>query len=385
MSLYTQLVESLSQSSEPDAPTDLRERSLIAFAPRSTLGLMHLKGLIAKGARFVLAVDDFCTDASVDGIPLTTSKGLLAQESELRGAVVIDFSQSPYTQALCAQLAKRSGHEVRDILQVLACFNAASVYEPVQQYRAHTLARADDWLKLAQRLGDDASRETLYGILLQRLEYDRRWIRDIRLSARDEYFGFASESNTFVLGEREHFVDCGAHRGTVLQKMLAVTRWRYASIYAFEPDAHNFAALKNIAPWSLEHCYLHACAVSNEPQTLQFRQTGTMGSRITETGTETVSCVRLDDTVEHASFIKMDVEGFETRALKGASQLLKKCRPRLAVASYHYAADLLDIAQTIDTLAPGYTFYLRHHFGYFYDTILYATPRTDWLPLENAA
>ena len=88
--------------------------------------------------------------------------------------------------------------------------------------------------------------------------------------------------------------------------------------------------------------------------------------------------------VEEASFIKLDVEGFEARALRGAARLLSQQRPRLAVASYHYAQDLLDIVETIDDLAPGYNLYLRHHFGYFYDTILYATPRRDWQPLAGA-
>ena len=99
----------------------------------------------------------------------------------------------------------------------------------------------------------------------------------------------------------------------------------------------------------------------------------------------TIQCLLIDDFVQKASFIKLDVEGFETRALKGAGRLLRKQRPRLAVASYHYATDLLDIAQTIDELAPDYSFCLRHHFGYFYDTILYATPRQDWLPLAASA
>jgi FkbM family methyltransferase len=385
MSLRPQLIESFSRDDEPPEPAQLRHRPLIAFAPRSSLGLMHLQNLIGKGARFVLAVDDYCRDGSVEGIPVATSGEFLARSNELTDAISIDFSQTPYTQAYYAQLARHAGCERRDLLQVLACFDAPSVYQSITLYRTRTRERAEDWLRLAHRLADDQSRETLYGVLLQRLEYDREWIKDVRIGGRDEYFGVASETDTFVLGEREHFVDCGAHRGTVVQKLLSVTGWKYKSIHAFEPDAENFAALQTLTPWPLERFRPHPLAVSDRTEILRFHQTGTMGSCVSESGASTIQCVRLDDMVEQASFIKLDVEGFEAKALKGAGQLLAKYRPRLAVASYHYAADLLDIAQTIDELAPGYSFYLRHHFGYFYDTILYATPRKDWRPLAEAA
>ena len=384
MSLRPQLIESFSCAAAPTAPAELLCCHLIALAPRSSLGLMHFKGLIDKGARFVLVVDDYCNTDTWEGIPVAKSAEFLARKSEFKSATAVDFSQSPYTQSFYSQLAERVGCELRDLLQLLACFDMPTVYQPVSVYRSQTLARADDWLRLANRLADDQSRETLYGVLLQRLEHDRKWIKDIRIGGRDEYFGLASETTTFALGEREHFVDCGAHRGTIVQKLLQTTGWKYASMHAFEPDAASFAALQALAPWQLENFYTHKVAVSDKDEILRFNETGTMGSCISETGGSTIQCVRIDDRVEHASFIKLDVEGFETRALRGAGRLLAKQRPRLAVASYHYATDLLDIAQTIDELAHGYTFYLRHHFGYFYDTILYATPRQDWQPLTEA-
>lgn len=384
MTLLPQLIDSFSRTQEPVEPAQLRHCALIAFAPRSSLGLMHLQNLVVKGARFVLAVDDYCSEQFLEGIPIATSAEFLARKDEFRNAVAIDFSQTPYTQAFYAQLAHHAGCQWRDLLQLLACFDAPSVYQAVSLYRAQTQVRADDWLRLAQRLADDQSRETLYGILLQRMEYNRSWIRDVRLGGRDEYFGIASETNTFALGQREHFVDCGAHRGTVIQKFLSTTGWQYASLHAFEPDAENFAALQALTPWPIERFKSYQLAVSDQTEILRFNQTGTMGSCISESGLSAIQCVRLDSMVEKASFIKLDVEGFEVRALRGASQLLTQHRPRLAVASYHYAQDLLNIAQTIDELAPDYSFYLRHHFGYFYDTILYATPRQDWLPLNEA-
>lgn len=90
-----------------------------------------------------------------------------------------------------------------------------------------------------------------------------------------------------------------------------------------------------------------------------------------------ISITRLDDVMEEVTFIKMDLEGFESRALNGAARLIESCWPRMAITGYHYADDLLDIAQTIRNLAPDYTLPLRHHSNYYYDSILYAAPRDD--------
>src|SRR5690606_19258324 len=129
------------------------------------------------------------------------------------------------------------------LLALLAAYDMPGVYEPVLAYRERTAARGDDWLALAQRLDDEASRQSLYALLLQRLELDRQVLAPVLLGPRDEYFGPGAHSETFVVGRREHFVDCGAHRGTVIAKLLGASGWQAAGIDAFEPDAENFAAL----------------------------------------------------------------------------------------------------------------------------------------------
>ncbi|PPC81865.1 MAG: FkbM family methyltransferase [Methylotenera sp.] len=383
-SLRKSLIEAFSSNDAHERAQALRLKPLIIFGPQSSLGLMHLKKLLSKGANFILAVDDFCQDKEIQGIPVCNSRKFLKIAPSMRDVVALDFSQTPYTQALYKQLAIEANIPMRDLLEVLAAYDAPSVYEPVPIYRERTRARADDWLKLSEMLADDMSRATLYSILLQRLEYNRNWLKEIMIGGRDEYFGQSSDSNTFTMGKKEHFVDAGAHRGTVISKLLGVTGWEYASIHAFEPDRGNFTALQHLSPFPLERFFVHNCAVSNKQETLRFSETGTMGSHVSDAGGVTVPCVKLDDTVEQATFIKMDVEGFETKAIEGAATLIATQRPRLAIASYHYAPDLLDIVAKLQSIAPDYHLYLRHHFGYFYDTILYATPRNDWQPLSHA-
>lgn len=382
--LRNSLIEAFANSDAPQRAQSLRHRPLVVFGPRSSLGMMHIKGLITKGANCILAVDDYCESAEIEGIPVCNSKDFLQKAGSLKEAVAIDFTQTPYARALYRQLAHHAGMEYHDLLKLLAAFEAAGVYEAVPIYRQRTLALADDWLKLADRLADNHSRETLYALLLQRIEYNRDWLDGIMIGGRDEYFGSSSNSDTFSLGNREHFIDGGAHRGTIITRMLATTNWRYAGIHAFEPDRENFAALSNLTPVPLPNLQLHNAALSEHAETLRFNETGTMGSRISDQGSVTVPCLRLDDVVEQATFIKLDVEGFEARTLRGASSLISSQRPRMAIASYHYAHDLLEITATIDAIAPDYRFFLRHHFGYFYDTILYATPRDDWRPLPHS-
>ena len=87
-----------------------------------------------------------------------------------------------------------------------------------------------------------------------------------------------------------------------------------------------------------------------------------------------VECVPLDAVIsEKVTFIKMDIEGSEMKALSGARRLITTYKPKLAICIYHKLDDLWKILQYIHSLVPEYKFYVRHHSILYVDTVLYAT------------
>ena len=71
-------------------------------------------------------------------------------------------------------------------------------------------------------------------------------------------------------------------------------------------------------------------------------------------------------------------KGLRQKALQGAARIVGTTdRPRIAITGYHYAEDLLNIVETLDSLAPDYRLRLRHHSNYYYDSILYAEPEEE--------
>ncbi|MDR3152804.1 MAG: FkbM family methyltransferase [Deltaproteobacteria bacterium] len=58
--------------------------------------------------------------------------------------------------------------------------------------------------------------------------------------------------------------------------------------------------------------------------------------------------------------IKMDIEGLEIPALRGARDSIARFRPKLAISVYHRTFDIIEIPALIRSLNPDYKFYLRH-------------------------
>lgn len=82
----------------------------------------------------------------------------------------------------------------------------------------------------------------------------------------------------------------------------------------------------------------------------------------------------MDDVAEckNATFIKMDLEGSEMQALKGAEKIIKANKPKLAICIYHSDKDMLEIIQYIYSLVPEYKFFVRQHANSYNETVLYA-------------
>ena len=64
---------------------------------------------------------------------------------------------------------------------------------------------------------------------------------------------------------------------------------------------------------------------------------------------------------DRLSFIKMDIEGAEKRALEGARKTIEKYKPKLYVCAYHRNEDFFALPEEILSIRSDYKIYLRHH------------------------
>jgi FkbM family methyltransferase len=77
--------------------------------------------------------------------------------------------------------------------------------------------------------------------------------------------------------------------------------------------------------------------------------------------------------IEKINFIKLDIEGAELEALKGAIKTIEKYKPQLAICVYHKNSDFWEIPRFLKDLVPEYELYLDHFvINPFYETVLFA-------------
>ena len=109
----------------------------------------------------------------------------------------------------------------------------------------------------------------------------------------------------------------------------------------------------------------------------RFIATADSSSTVSIEGDVTVAMTTVDAMVveQHlgrVDFIKMDIEGGEVDALRGAEETLKKFTPRLAISVYHRPHDLPDIVALVRQACPDYRLYLSHKSPGLAETILFA-------------
>ena len=183
------------------------------------------------------------------------------------------------------------------------------------------------------------------------------------------------------LNEHEVLVDCGAFDGDSIRLFLNRTAGRFRYIYALEPDAKNrralhtyLSSLPNIAAQNI--CVL-PFGLSDRDEVVSFDSTGTIGSRVVpDSRLESIECRRLDNILQGPppTFIKMDIEGAEPKAILGASTTIRAARPILAVCAYHKCEHLWTLPALIKAVLPEYLIFLRRYAEECWETVYYAIP-----------
>ena len=174
----------------------------------------------------------------------------------------------------------------------------------------------------------------------------------------------------------EIYVDLGC-AGYTIHNFINFCKGKYRKIIGFEAIIQHYnQALKTTDKYENVEIYPYAAWSSNSDIGFHI---GTHEMAVTDnTGREytkkiMITAKRIDDIVkDNVTLIKMDVEGAELEALKGASNIINLCKPRLAISIYHHERDIIDIPSYIHDLNPGYKMYIRHHSAFPWETVLYA-------------
>lgn len=181
----------------------------------------------------------------------------------------------------------------------------------------------------------------------------------------------------------EAFVDCGAFNGDTIQSFIQRRDTNFSQIVAFEPDPINFQALQQYVtalPKSLhERVVTYQLAVGARKEKVKFSATGTEAASV-GSGSLEIECVALDEILDDSqpTYIKMDIEGYELKAVKGARRIIERSQPVLAICLYHHQDHLWQIPLLIHSISPQYRFFLRPHLLEVWDLVCYAIP-TDRL------
>lgn len=86
-----------------------------------------------------------------------------------------------------------------------------------------------------------------------------------------------------------------------------------------------------------------------------------------------ISVMPMDKLIyDDVSFIKMDIEGAEYKAIRGAAKLIERCKPKLAISIYHKVEDIWELPELILKICPDYRLYMRHYSIAQAETVLYA-------------
>ena len=207
-------------------------------------------------------------------------------------------------------------------------------------------------------LADEQSKKVFINVLSYKITGDISYLKPVFTLPEEAY------DNILRLGENETYVDLGAYTGDTVQEFLSHTNGRYEKIIALEPDKKNFRkCIANLI--ELDNIELYNCAVWECDELKTFSGSSGRQGKLSDSGKLT-QCRSVDSILSgnKCTYIKYDVEGAEKEAVAGSLDTIKKHSPKLCLALYHRAYDLINLPILIKEINPDYKLFMRQYSYY---------------------
>ena len=203
----------------------------------------------------------------------------------------------------------------------------------------------------------------------------------------------------------DYIIDAGACFGDTALA-FAVTAGNDGFVYSFDPlESHGKIITHNIDQnqETIRNIRLFSCGLGDKcmdatsaPESEHGLEAG---FSIDSAPDQSAYSVRTIDSlvdsgdIKKIDFVKMDIEGYELRALKGAARAISRFKPKLAISIYHRNEDMYEIAQYVHDLGLGYKLFIDLYTIHTEELILYAvvpsseketTGRSDTTPVKDS-
>jgi FkbM family methyltransferase len=302
----------------------------------------------------------------------------LPERARVKRVLLLDFNDTLAGMQIARELA-RQGVPVRDLIFAMHQLDLTHTYQTVKEERNHFATNLGAFIALADRFDDPISRRTLFARLEAYLTLERRPLTVAAFPLGDFMNNFSTQAGLKV-GADDIFIDAGAAHGDSVAHFFDIARGQYRAMHAFEPDATNFAALANLAA-HLPHVHPYLAGLGEKDSEVDFYEhpDNRFGSNFTGGGIKTtMKIMAIDSVVDAATVIKIDVEGWEARVLRGGARTIAACKPDMTISAYHYARDIPELLATVEDIARYRHVALRHYSSNLYDTQLVFSDRQDF-------
>jgi FkbM family methyltransferase len=263
---------------------------------------------------------------------------------------------------------KSFGHDVIDYFTFLRLSKSSCV--PVrfnEDSKKYFDQRKSEILKIYHHLEDNQSKDIFRKIIDFRVSLNSSYLEGFEENQSEQYF------ESFLVNiVPPVFYDVGGYDGFTSQKFLDY--FPSGTSVIFEPNYENYKLC------------LEALGKDNRVTICNFglhekNEFGHMSGDGSEsgalvTGSGDVEFKKLDDLdlVHQPTVIKMDIEGGEIAALRGAEKTIVASRCTLAISSYHSFSQLIDIPNYVLGLGD-YKVYFRHYTESIYESVFFFVPR----------
>ena len=366
-------VEHLQKSWE-EFKTDLQGRQLVLVTPNPRskeficyfkedfpiAGILSAKksefGSIFEGYKIQSVFTDLYNFAKENTVFLLCSVNWNDYINRLQG---LGYDKVYSLRLLCRSEQNRESKYTEKFHTVLGVMGAAVCSEEWQKKRVN---------ELMMYLEDVDSRIALKEILTYREKRSDRYsfIAEEITKGDPHYF----DRKFLTFGTDEVYMDIGPADGGTITDFINRVHNRFSRIYAWEIGQKSLEILQK--KFTDNRIEILPYGAWNEETLMAV--SGSAGNRsVSINGKTAIQCKRIDDVIEGAvTFIKMDIEGAELKALEGARNIIQKYKPKLAISLYHRQNDIFEIPLWIHDLVPEYKLYIRHHRDTPNDTVLYA-------------